>query len=97
MNNRYTLRIVDYAMCFYYASKATHIGASGLGDLGGYDTTISYLKSPDFERTIQHELTHNLGASHGECDKTTDPCILKNNMNTWCDICKDDILQHLYN
>lgn len=86
-NSYYTYRLVGYALCYY---DGTHDEVVGLGNVNGKNAISSYITSPDITRSIQHELTHNLGGTHNDCT-TGQQCVLKGNFNCWCDHCKQCI------
>ena len=91
-NSYYTYRLVGYALC-YYDSEHTpikHKPVIGLGDVNGKNAISSYATSEDITRSIQHELTHNLGGTHSGCTPGQ-LCVLKGNYNCWCDNCKQRI------
>lgn len=83
----YTYRLVGHRLCYYNSSHGEIIG---LGYRPGRDSITSLVSSPNIPRSIQHELTHNLGASHTTCVEYQD-CVLKGDMNKWCEKCKTDI------
>ncbi len=70
----YTYRLVGHALCCYTDSE--HISVVGLGSCPGKDAITSVLSSIDISRSIQHELTHNLGGSHSTCT-SGQYCVLK--------------------
>lgn len=81
----YTCRVVGHRMCFYNNNKNTHSGVLGLGDRLGRDSIVTHY-SGDLEYLIQHEMTHNLGASHDEC-MPGQQCVLDGDMGIWCANC----------
>lgn len=94
VSGRYTYRIINYALCSI--NSGTHKEVIGVGQVGGTDATTSYLTTPDLTRSIQHELTHNLGCSHAVCDLNTQACVLKGDIGYWCDDCRATIIAYLY-
>ncbi|MBR2634627.1 MAG: hypothetical protein IKD31_03505 [Clostridia bacterium] len=89
----YTYRFVGHKLCYYDAAKGTHSGVAGLGDRLGKDAITSVYSSSNIARSIQHELTHNLGGSHSTCD-SNQLCVLQGDMNYWCDTCRLNILEN---
>jgi len=87
-SSMYVCRIVGHRLCFYDIEKVDHYAVYGLGDPNGEDTIVSTY-SDNLKRTIQHELSHNLGASHKNC--LGRDCVLVKVMNSWCDNCKSAI------
>ena len=83
----YTYRIVGYAVCRYEDGHAVVVGS---GNINGKNAVSSTLISSDITRSIQHELTHNLGGSHGTCTPGQH-CVLKGQKNKWCDACSEAI------
>ena len=89
----YTYRLVGHRLCYYYTNSSTHGGVTGLGEVSGLNSITSTYTSADLARSIQHELTHNLGGSHENC--TSQDCVLRNDyMNSWCDNCRIQIYNH---
>jgi hypothetical protein len=89
----YTFRIVGHRIC--WGDDPNHRAINGLAHTKGRDS-ISTEFSDWFDRTIQHELSHNLGASH--C--SNNDCVMNGNlnprvMNTWCPSCRLDILKYI--
>lgn len=90
-NNYYTYRLVGYAVCYYSNEYSDpHRKVVGLGNVNGKNSISSYAISPDITRSIQHELTHNLGGTHTHCTPNQQ-CVLKGDFNCWCDSCKLNI------
>lgn len=87
----YTYRLVGYAVCWYDADG--HDGVVGGGNVDGKNSVTSTLISSNINRSIQHELTHNLGASHSRCTPGQF-CVLKNNYGYWCDACTMDLMEN---
>jgi hypothetical protein len=96
----YTYRIVGHRVCMY---SGTHTEVVGVGNKPGKNATTSSLSTPNLSRSIQHELSHNFGASStgtgGHCDTVTptEDCVVKSGgssrfkINTWCSNCNQDI------
>ena len=91
-SNYYTYRLVGHVLCHY--DNSSHTTVVGMGDVLGLNSITSVLSSNNIPRSIQHELTHNLGGSHSTCT-TGQLCVLKGNMGYWCDDCKANILNNL--
>ena len=83
----YTYRLVGYAVCVY--SNGSHSIVVGSGNVNGKNSVTSVLITGDLQRSIQHELTHNLGASHNTCLGAS--CVLNGNKGLWCDSCREII------
>lgn len=62
----------------------------GLGNVNGKNSITSTLSTSSLKRSIQHELTHNLGGTHENCTPNQD-CVLKGDFNKWCDNCREAI------
>jgi len=98
-NDLYDCRIVGHKLCT--VSYGVHLSTlRGVGTFYGKDTLVSIngtSSEPNgLRRTIQHELSHNLGADDGACPKANTPCIMNYNTrteNTWCPTCKAAIEQ----
>jgi len=88
----YTYRLVGHALCYY--ENGQHKGVVGLGNVNGKNAITSVTSSPDIARSIQHELTHNLGGSHNTCDANSQRCVLKGDKDYWCDTCRANILKY---
>ena len=89
----YTYRLVGHRVCYYYSDTAKHAEVVGCGYRPGKDSITSLTSSTNIPRSIQHELTHNLGASHKTCTEGQD-CVLKGDKDKWCDTCKANINQN---
>ncbi len=89
--NYYVYRIVGYALCSYDISEA-HYEVIGMGNVNGKNAITSALTSPNLSRSIQHELTHNLGATHDNCEGGD--CVLAGVMGKWCDSCANAIMNN---
>ena len=76
---------MGYDICYYNSDKNSHGKVVGLGDVDGKDAVTSITESPDIVKSIQHELTHNLGRD----DHCTagQKCIYSGNLGYWCDAC----------
>ncbi len=88
-NGYYTYRLVSHAICTY--SDSSHYGIVGLGYRPGKNAITSLESTPNLTRSIQHELTHNLGGSHDTCI-STQKCVLHGDYGYWCDNCRAAIL-----
>lgn len=86
----YTYNLVGHKLCYY---DSTHYEVVGLGSRPGKNAITSVYSSPNVSRSIQHELTHNLGGSHSTCTEGQ-YCVLKGNMDYWCDACRANILNN---
>ena len=80
----YTCRLVGYALCWY--DNGQHKMVEGLADVGGKDSLVYYRSGPETITTIQHELSHNLGAPDFSCTSDQN-CVLSYSSNQWCDNC----------
>lgn len=89
-SNYYTYRLVSHAVCAY--SSGSHDEVVGMGYRPGKDSLTSMESTPNLERSIQHELTHNLGGSHNTCI-ATQKCVLNGDYGYWCDNCRSAILE----
>ena len=89
----YTCRVVGHMLCYYDTSDAAHSGCYGMATVGGKDTIIT-TQGNNLQLHIQHELSHNLGASHTTCTPGQQ-CVLKRTLNTWCDACSAAIRAHI--
>lgn len=78
---------MGYAVCRYEDGHAVVVGS---GNINGKNAVSSTLISSDITRSIQHELTHNLGGAHDTCTPNQD-CVLKGQKNQWCDACSEAI------
>lgn len=87
----YTYRLVGHRLCYYDEDEGTHSGVVGLGYRPGKDAITSVYSSTNIARSIQHELTHNLGGSHSTCN-SNQRCVLQGDMDYWCDTCRANIL-----
>ena len=86
----YTIRIVGYGICSYDEDNLTHYGYAGRAYTGGHASVVSYSYSQNIlTATMQHELSHNLGAGHTPC--LDEDCALVFSMNEWCNVCKQAI------
>ena len=81
----HTYRLVGYAVCRY--ENGDHGRVVGSGNVNGKNSVTSTIITSDLTRSIQHELTHNLGASHNSCNQNNEPCVLKGHTNYWCSAC----------
>jgi hypothetical protein len=95
--NFYTLRLVGHSICWWGDHDSNgilrHGRVGGLGNVYGKNIIIDSTQRIDFVTyAIEHELTHNLGASHNTCH-STQRCALKtqNDMGRWCDNCRKNI------
>lgn len=86
-NTTFTYRLVGYRLCYYDGS---HYEVIGLGNVNGKNSITSTLSTSSLKRSIQHELTHNLGGTHENCTPNQD-CVLKGDFNKWCDNCREAI------
>jgi hypothetical protein len=69
----------------------------GLGNVNGKNSISSVLTSSNIVRSIQHELTHNLGGRHCDEDTPSEKCVLKagpNDTSQWCSICSAAIMNN---
>ncbi len=90
----YTFRIVGYSICYY--DNDYHRNVGGLGALNGKDAVATISGSFDLNVTIQHELTHSLGATHDNCKGGMEQaCVLIGDFDHWCSVCKNAILSNL--
>lgn len=87
----YTFRIVGHRICYYDVGKSLHSSKGGLGTVNGKEAIISTLSVANVPKTIQHELTHNLGGSHNTCVEG-EYCALQGDMDEWCTVCTNAIL-----
>lgn len=87
----YTYRLVGHRVCYYDSS---HNEVVGLGNVNGKNAITSLISSPNIARSIQHELSHNLGASHTTCN-TSQQCVLQGYIDKWCDTCRENIKKNL--
>ncbi|MCL1832229.1 MAG: hypothetical protein FWG45_04880 [Oscillospiraceae bacterium] len=91
----YTLRIVGYKLCWYgeYSGISGHIEVWGAGTMPGTNSIATTHGDDAYDgkhHTIQHELSHNLGAPH--CSSVN--CAMNVNGNVryvdkWCSSCKN--------
>ena len=82
---------MGYSLCTYDTTKSPpHRDVIGLGNVNGLNAISSTLTSKNIQRSIQHELTHNLGGSHKTCTYGQ-KCVLKGDFNFWCDACSQAI------
>ena len=88
-SSHYTYRLVSHAICTY--SDSSHKEIIGLGTRPGKNAITSLESTPNLARSIQHELTHNLGGSHSTCI-STQKCVLHGDYGYWCDNCRAAIL-----
>lgn len=85
----YICRFVGFSICAYNSEDDSHGGVNGLADINGKNVTVSG-ESDDIERTIQHELSHTLGACDGECT-SGEYCVMSGKVNYWCTNCRNRI------
>lgn len=89
-DSMHTFRFVNYTLCRYDAEFETHDEVGGIGEVGGNDCILTL---PDAQGKlklfIQHELTHNMGATHDTCDGYN--CVLAGYEDTWCASCEEAI------
>lgn len=88
----YAYRLVGHALCYY--NNGEHSESIGSGEVNGKNAITSIATSSNLARSIQHELTHNLGGSHATCNEDQ-KCVLQGNFGYWCDACRANILEHL--
>jgi hypothetical protein len=100
-NNIYTVRVVNHVICWWGREQGqthnqhhTWLGAAVVGRRD----SISSTESPNFISTMQHELSHNLGANeHCNTITPTEWCVMKTFgharrvMNEWCVKCREEI------
>jgi len=86
----YTYRLVSHAICYY--DDGDHSEVVGLGHRPGMNSITSMESTPNLVRSIQHELTHNLGGSHNTCI-SSQKCVLNGDFGYWCDNCYTAILE----
>jgi hypothetical protein len=91
-DNYYTYRLVSHAVCYYDYKEKEHSEVVGLGDCPGRDSLTSMESTTNLVRSIQHELTHNLGGSHNTCI-SSQKCVLNGDFGYWCDNCYAAILE----
>ena len=92
LTSYYAYRLVGHALCYY--NNGEHSEVIGSGDVNGKNAITSIATSSNLARSIQHELTHNLGGSHATCNEDQ-KCVLQGNFGYWCDACRANILEHL--
>ena len=86
-----TVRLVGHRLCS--STTGTHHDVNGFAKRNGRDSAVTTESiNTNVTRTIQHELSHNLGVADGEC--SNQPCIIKGDVNKWCDNCKTIIFQN---
>jgi hypothetical protein len=99
-NSIYTTRVVGHGICFFRESTGRHLvtfpdgeGLGGIAEFMGMDTLISDRSKAAINVLIQHELSHNFGAS--DCIATA--CVMNANqfplLNNWCSNCTSVIRQ----
>ena len=89
----YTYRLLGYAVCRYDSSQEEqykHDAIVGAAKINGKNACTSTIVSQNLVRSIQHELTHNLGGKHDDCTNG-ELCVLKNNLGYWCSSCREAI------
>ena len=101
-NEYYTCRIVGYELCAWDEDDLKHNNVGGSGVVNGKDCVVKACFDQndnlddvmsEVEYIILHELTHNFGAVHGECD--SDFCIMENDDTIgWCNVCKAAIREN---
>ena len=82
----YTWRFVDHAMCAYDDEKIDpHYELAGLANACGKNSVVSAMSSLNPVSTLQHELSHNLGATDHDCTPGKN-CVLGEGdyVNEWC-------------
>ena len=96
-----TIRVVGHAICWYdtrtspyehFGTTVTGSGLGGLGSLRGRDTIVTSRAASTLPTLIQHQLSHNLGAT--DC---TNPCAVNANyfiLDKWCTTCTNSILSN---
>lgn len=84
----YTYRIVGHKLCAY--NDGEHQAVVGQGEVHGLNSISSTIESSNLARSIQHELSHNLGADHSYCI-SSQSCVLNGQMNFWCTACTQRI------
>lgn len=89
----YTYRLTGHALCYYDINETspTHKEVVGLGNVPGYNALTSTYKTTNLIRSIQHELSHNLGCRHDGCS-AGEVCVLKGDEGLWCTNCEETIL-----
>jgi hypothetical protein len=98
--NTHVLRVVGHTLC--YSSGANHRTSGGIATVRGRDSTVTTVWDTSLAFLIQHELSHNLGASHTTCLWTPTNnvrCALGYNehnedINNWCTSCTQAIFAH---
>ena len=86
----YTYRFVGHALCSYDNEKNNHNNVIEVGKAPGFFAITSDYSSSYLARSIQHELSHNLGASHKTCEDTG--CVLDgSSFGSWCETCAGKI------
>ncbi len=89
----YTYRLLGYAVCRYDSSQEEqykHDAIVGAAKINGKNACTSTITTSNLIRSIQHELTHNLGGTHDNCAEG-ELCVLKNNVGYWCSSCREAI------
>ncbi len=88
--------IVGYDMCWVDDDESTssHLSVDGLAHRPGQEAVITTNNSHGNVVCLQHELTHNIGATH--CSNSTGNCIFKDNLNRWCSACVNAIIDNCY-
>ena len=82
----YTWRFVDHAICVYNDEKIDpHYEIAGRANGGGKNSVVSEMSSLNPVHTLQHELSHNLGATDHNCTPDEN-CVLGEGdyVDVWC-------------
>lgn len=87
----YVIRVVGHALCYWQDNA--HRRSGGLADVRGRDSLVSTEAwGTPLSIVMQHELSHNLGATHTTCWDIL--CVLVSVRNSWCPPCRHSIRTH---
>ena len=90
--NSYVCRLVGFAVCVYDNKERDHRQVNGMAQTNGMNCIIS-TQSDNVKRTIQHELSHILGARDNECTNG-EYCVMSGRVGYWCTNCKYNIFHY---